>query len=177
LRIWEQALGPDHPLLAYPFNGLANLYREQGLYEQAEPLYQRALSLRQQHLGPQHPDVGETLYDLARFRQMQHRIPEALSLYQQALAVRERSLGLCHSQTLETRKVLLELFEQMRGIQDVTNHDQVSEPVSVLQCACGCGRQIDTSKSRGERRRFFSNACKQRFYRNTLRYKRNTTSG
>ncbi|HET8842670.1 MAG TPA: FxSxx-COOH system tetratricopeptide repeat protein [Ktedonobacteraceae bacterium] len=173
-RIWEQALGPDHPQLAYPFNGLANLYRAQGQYEQAEPLYQRALSLRQRHLGPLHPDVGETLYDLACLRQMQYRIPEALSLFQQALVTRERSLGAHHPHTLKTRNDLLELFEQMKSLQVVANHDQVSEPGSVLLCACGCGRQIDISKSRGERRRFFSNACKQRFYRNALHDKRNT---
>ncbi|HET8841551.1 MAG TPA: tetratricopeptide repeat protein, partial [Ktedonobacteraceae bacterium] len=112
LRIWEQSLGSDHSQLAYPLNGLANLYREQGQYEQAEPLYQRALSLRQQHLDSQHPDVAKTLHDLAQLKQMQHRMTEALSLYRQAFAIREQRLGPYHPQTLETKKVLLDCFEQ-----------------------------------------------------------------
>jgi len=42
-------------------------------------------------------------------------------------------------------------------------------------CTCGCGYEVDTSKSRGEPRLFYSNACKQRFYRQSKRNsKRNT---
>lgn len=43
-------------------------------------------------------------------------------------------------------------------------------------CECGCGHEIDRSKSRGLPRRFFSRACKQRFYRNALHRKRNAAS-
>ncbi|HEX4205055.1 MAG TPA: tetratricopeptide repeat protein [Ktedonobacteraceae bacterium] len=55
MRILEQQLGPDHPQVAYPLHGLADLYKEQGKYVQAEPLYQRALRIREQQLGPDHP--------------------------------------------------------------------------------------------------------------------------
>src|SRR6266496_2554231 len=41
--------------------------------------------------------------------------------------------------------------------------------MNVLLCACGCGKEIDISKSRGEPKRFFSSACKQRFYRQNKR--------
>jgi tetratricopeptide (TPR) repeat protein len=54
LAIWEQALGPDHPQVAYPLNNLATLYSEQGKYAQAEPFYRRALAIWEQALGPGH---------------------------------------------------------------------------------------------------------------------------
>src|SRR5258708_2270831 len=64
-RIWEQALGPDHPQVAYPLNGLANLYRKQGKREEAEPLFHRACHIWEQALGPDHPAVASALYGLA----------------------------------------------------------------------------------------------------------------
>ncbi len=42
LRVAEQAGGPNHPLVALSLNNLALLYKIQGQYAQAEPLYQRA---------------------------------------------------------------------------------------------------------------------------------------
>ncbi len=38
-------------------NNLAVLYRAQGRYEAAEPLYQRALAIFEKALGPEHPNV------------------------------------------------------------------------------------------------------------------------
>jgi tetratricopeptide (TPR) repeat protein len=51
-------LGPDHPDTAQSLNNLAALYRAQGKYVQAEPLYQRALTICEQQLGPDHPDTA-----------------------------------------------------------------------------------------------------------------------
>jgi tetratricopeptide (TPR) repeat protein len=39
-------------------NNLAELYRIQGKYEQAEPLYQRALAIREKQLGAKHPTTA-----------------------------------------------------------------------------------------------------------------------
>jgi len=38
----ERTLGPDHPSVATGFSSLAELYRIQGGYTGAEPLYERA---------------------------------------------------------------------------------------------------------------------------------------
>src|ERR1700737_1846913 len=43
LAIREKALGPDHPDVANSLNNLAELYRKQSRYGDAEPLYQRSL--------------------------------------------------------------------------------------------------------------------------------------
>ena len=37
----------------------------QGKYAEAEPLYQRALEIREKALGPEHPDVALSLNNLA----------------------------------------------------------------------------------------------------------------
>ncbi|WP_376753422.1 tetratricopeptide repeat protein [Candidatus Nitrospira allomarina] len=42
LAIREQALGPTHPDVATSLNKLPGLYRSQGKYPGAEPLYQHA---------------------------------------------------------------------------------------------------------------------------------------
>ena len=47
-------------------NNLAALYRAQGRYGEAEPLYKRSLAIREKALGPEHPQTGTRLNNLAR---------------------------------------------------------------------------------------------------------------
>ena len=61
----ENALRPEHPYVAENLNHLAEQYRLQGRYAEAEPLYKRALSIREKALGPEHPQVATTLNNLA----------------------------------------------------------------------------------------------------------------
>jgi len=61
----EKALGPEHPDVAQSLNNLAELYRSQGRYAQAEPLYKRSLAMLEKVLGPDHPDVANSLNNLA----------------------------------------------------------------------------------------------------------------
>ena len=63
--IREEQLGPTHPQTATNLNNLANLYYNQGKYEQAEPLYQQALSIYEEQLGPTHPRTASSLNSLA----------------------------------------------------------------------------------------------------------------
>jgi tetratricopeptide (TPR) repeat protein len=53
--IIEWPFGPQHPDTAQSLNNLANLYKDQGRYEQAEPLFKRALTICEQQLGSQNP--------------------------------------------------------------------------------------------------------------------------
>ena len=87
----EQALGPDHPDVAYPLNNLAILYKEQGKYAEAEPLYQRALRIREQTLGPDHPrwlSAEQSWRTSTKTRASMPRravIPARLRIWEQAL--------------------------------------------------------------------------------------------
>ncbi len=48
----ERVLGPEHPHTATSLNNLAGLYKDQGKYEQAEPLLSRALAIRERRQKP-----------------------------------------------------------------------------------------------------------------------------
>ena len=102
--------GEQDSRLATTLNRLAELYRLQRKYEQAEPLYQRALKIREKALGPEHPDVATTLNNLAFLYAFQdspkaplgHKYGQAEPLYQRALAIREKSLGPEHPSVAST---------------------------------------------------------------------------
>ncbi len=51
--------------MATSLNNLAELYRTQGQYAQAEPLHKRSLAIREKALGPDHPSVAASLNNLA----------------------------------------------------------------------------------------------------------------
>lgn len=54
-------LGADHPEVAVSVNGLGELYYGQGDFERAEPLFRRALEIRERALGSDHRAVAESL--------------------------------------------------------------------------------------------------------------------
>ncbi|MEZ4511601.1 MAG: tetratricopeptide repeat protein [Chloroflexota bacterium] len=51
LAICERVLGADHPHTASSLNNLGGLLQEQGEYEAARPLWERALAIREGVLG------------------------------------------------------------------------------------------------------------------------------
>jgi tetratricopeptide (TPR) repeat protein len=56
----EKTLGPDHLDVAASANDLALLYNCEEKYTEAEPLYKKAIQIREKDLGVQHPDVVRT---------------------------------------------------------------------------------------------------------------------
>ena len=93
LAIREKALGPEHPEVGQSLNNLAELYRAQGKYVEAEPLHRRALAIREKALGPEHPAVATNLNNLAELYREQGKYAKAEPLNQRALAIREKALG------------------------------------------------------------------------------------
>lgn len=75
--------------LATTLNDLAWLYYNQGMYDEAEPLYQRALNLRQQMLPDDHPDVATSLNNLAWLYFKKGKYHEAEPLFNQALYIQQ----------------------------------------------------------------------------------------
>ena len=71
-------------------------------YEQAEPLYQRALCIGKQVWGPAHPQVAYPLCGLAYLYYEQGKYQQAEPLYQRALQIREQVLGLTHPDVAST---------------------------------------------------------------------------
>jgi len=94
--IWEQALGPEHPQVAYALCGLAKLYERQGKYVEVEPLFLQAKHIWEQTLGPEHPQMAYLYASLGHRYQDEGRYAEAEALFQRALYVQERVLGSEH---------------------------------------------------------------------------------
>ena len=111
-------MGQEDPNIASPLNNLAELYREQGKYEQAQVLYQRALHIWQHTLGETHPYVAHPLDGLALLCTRQGKYEQAEPLYQRALAIRERQLGQHHPQTVAARTLAAQLAEARGTMRD-----------------------------------------------------------
>ncbi len=57
LELTRRSLGGSHPDVATSLNNLAQLYRSQGRYSEAEPLYVQALDICERSLGVGHPST------------------------------------------------------------------------------------------------------------------------
>jgi hypothetical protein len=69
---------------------LARFYADQSKYEQAEPLHQRALAIRERVLGPEHPDVALLLENYATLLHRMNRTEEAVKLEERAQTIRAK---------------------------------------------------------------------------------------
>src|SRR5205823_262422 len=54
-------------------HNLASYLNDRAQYPEAEPLYQRALAIREQVLGPAHPDTARTLNNLTELRRVRKK--------------------------------------------------------------------------------------------------------
>jgi tetratricopeptide (TPR) repeat protein len=102
---WDSKLGSEHPDLAWLLNNLAEVYREQGKYAEAEPLYRRALEIREQTHEGGHASVASILSNLGQLYTSQGRYSDAERLHRRALEIRQNSLN------AEAPNVALSLFD------------------------------------------------------------------
>ena len=72
-------------ILAATLNNLAERYKEEGRYADAEPLYKRVLAIHEKAHGPDHADVALALNDLAELYKEEGRYADAELLYKRAL--------------------------------------------------------------------------------------------
>lgn len=88
--------GEEDPRVATTLHNLAEYFRLQDRYDEAESMHKRALTIRVNALGPVHPDVGESLHNLALVHKAQGRYDEAESTFERAIAIDEKALGREH---------------------------------------------------------------------------------
>ncbi|AUT03832.1 tetratricopeptide repeat protein [Nostoc sp. CENA543] len=109
----QKELGLERDV-ALSLNNLAELYRSQGKYSQAEPLHIQALALSRKLLGEEHPSVATSLNNLAALYRSQGRYSEAEPLYIEALALRRKLLGEEHPSVATSLNNLAELYRSQR---------------------------------------------------------------
>ncbi|KKL07868.1 hypothetical protein LCGC14_2581720, partial [marine sediment metagenome] len=65
-----------------------SVYRDQGKYALAKPLFNRSLAILEKALGPDHPDVATILGNLAALHREAKRESEAENLEKRAASIR-----------------------------------------------------------------------------------------
>jgi tetratricopeptide (TPR) repeat protein len=85
--------GKDSPALWADEEAIAATMSKAGLYTQALPHFERALSLREHSVGPDHPDVALLLSNMGTCYQHAGDAAKARAMYQRALAIREKAYG------------------------------------------------------------------------------------
>jgi tetratricopeptide (TPR) repeat protein len=89
---------------------LADLYRVQARYEEAEPLYERAIALAGRSGAHPAPDLARALNGLALLHRAQGAYDRAEPLCREALAIAERTHGAEHPGTAAPLSNLLTVY-------------------------------------------------------------------
>src|SRR5437588_8230791 len=89
----------------------AGIYlRARGQYQEAAPLYEYALRIKEKRYGHDHPNTDPLLNNLALLYSDQGKYDEASSLYQRSLAICEKIYGPEHPDTAMTLNNLALLY-------------------------------------------------------------------
>lgn len=91
-------------------------YQRQAKYEQAEPLFLRALQIREKRFGPTHPNVARSLARLAQLYQASGQSERAEPLFARALPILEQALGPDHRETIQARESYTQLLQALPGV-------------------------------------------------------------
>ena len=107
LRLARKAFGDHDQRTLVSLNNLALLYRGQGRYSDAEPLYREALQALR---AARHPDALKAVNNLANLYSDQGRYGDAEPLYREALQTRRETLGARDPSTLTSLSNLAVLY-------------------------------------------------------------------
>ncbi|MBD2302821.1 CHAT domain-containing tetratricopeptide repeat protein [Nostoc sp. FACHB-190] len=93
-------------------NNLAELYRIQGHYSKAKPLYLQTLNIRKNLFSLEHPDVAQSLNNLAALYHAQGNYIEAVKLFLEALNVWKVCYGEEDVEIATTLNNLAEIYRE-----------------------------------------------------------------
>ncbi|HKS26269.1 MAG TPA: tetratricopeptide repeat protein [Pyrinomonadaceae bacterium] len=114
LKLREEKLGPEHPLVIASLTNLAEVYLAKEKLGEAEPLYQRALAVLEKSTGKPDPRMGQILDRLALVRFAREDYGKAEALYRRALEVQEKASGPESDEVVETLGHLVSLYSTRR---------------------------------------------------------------
>jgi tetratricopeptide (TPR) repeat protein len=110
-RGWIESEDLRVPEAARLLNRAGCYLADRARYAEVEPLYRRALALREQALGPDHPHTAQSLNNLALLYYAQGQYAAAEPLYRRALAIYEQALGPDHPHTAQSLNNLALLYD------------------------------------------------------------------
>ncbi len=132
----DRELAGDPGLQGTMLENIGRAYLSLGLYDQAEPMLERAYALRKRSFGEENPDVAATLFALADSIRLQGDYKKAEPLFRQSLAIRQKQLGGQSSAVLESLAALGECLY-------LEDRDAEAEPL--LRRALALDRQQNTN--------------------------------
>ena len=121
---FEQSNRPNDPNLASIQNRIANIYFKSGYYTHADPLYKRALEIREKAFGPEHLDVATSLLNLAGNHAKLRRHELSLPLNIRAVNIREKLLG---DEDLDVAYALIKLADNYYWLENYTQAEPLYE--------------------------------------------------
>ncbi|MUH01065.1 tetratricopeptide repeat protein [Scytonema sp. UIC 10036] len=121
IMLAQSTKNTEHPVYCDSINNLAELYRMQGRYSEAEPLYQQALKTRKRLFGEEHIDVAQSLNNLAALYVSQGYYSQAEQYFFLSLNLWKRLLGDEHSQVLTVLNNIAEVYREQGRYQDAEN--------------------------------------------------------
>ena len=122
LRIREEELGADHPLVAEVFNNIAGVATSTGDDDGALEGLRRSLEIRTQALGPEHPDVAASHDNIGLVQLRRGELEAATEHIQRARAIFEATLGPDHPELALTHIHLAQIARSRGRRDDAIEH-------------------------------------------------------
>jgi eukaryotic-like serine/threonine-protein kinase len=110
--------------VARTLDGLGEVSRHQGSYDDAVDHHQRALALREHSGAADDPAMAETLTHLGNALRAQGRYEEALAQYSKALEIQQRALGRDHPQLAATLSSLGTVVEEQGNYEQALGYQE-----------------------------------------------------
>ncbi len=117
-----EAFGEADPRLSRSITSLGKTYLDLSWYERAEPLFSRALTLRQKVAGADSPEVAEVDNCMGMLKQQQQLYGQAEQFFQKALAILEKAAG-------ASSKSVAEVLNNLGKNFDLQNNGESAEPL------------------------------------------------
>jgi CHAT domain-containing protein len=111
--IAQAATQDDQLKLAETYNSQFKQYYQQGQFEEALPLAEKAFQIHTEILGKKHPETLISLNNLASIYQKLGRLEEALPLFESGFSLRKEVLGEKHPDTLSSWSNLALIYRDL----------------------------------------------------------------
>ncbi len=110
LQLQEKVYRPNHPYVAYTLRILSEIHREQGRYQEAKSVLDRAMTIMRAVRPDDDQEIAPFKVDKARLLMAAGDLPNAESYFKEALEVIVRSFGPEHLYTAKVQSSLAVLY-------------------------------------------------------------------
>jgi tetratricopeptide (TPR) repeat protein len=167
IKLGHNRQSTEHPVFADSLNNLAELYRVQSRYIEAESLYTQALNLRKRLFGEEHIDVAQSINNLAALYFILGDYKQAEQDFYKALNLWKRLLGDEHPEVLtglnniaevyreqgrylDAEKIYLQILEIQNNLPEEQNPDIWRTLNNLASLYESQGRYADSEKKHSE---------------------------